>query len=116
MTTLTISPAVSCAPGIERVVATVSSVRTTASPMFSCSASENAIVTTASRPTMTNASVRRRRMVSVVVALTGEDLVGAEQLLEQHDPGKLMGQCHRAERQPVIGAGVAAAVAERPAD
>src|SRR4051794_19873941 len=117
MTTLTISPPVSFAPGIEPVVATVSSVRTKPSQTFSCSVSVKPTVPTASSPRITNPSVRRRRrMASVVVGLTGEDLVGAEELLEQHHPRELMRQGHRSQREPVIRAGVAAAVAERSAD
>src|SRR3954470_19530284 len=117
MTTLTISPPVSLAPGIEPVVATVSSVRTKPSQTFSCSVSVKPTVPTASSPRITNPSVRRRRrMESVVVGLTGEDLVGAEQLLEQHDPRELVRQGHRPEREPVVGGGVAAPVAEGPAD
>src|SRR5258707_13702084 len=98
MTTLTIWPAVSFAPGIEPVVATVSSVRTKACQTPSCSASENPIVPASSRIAMTTSSIARRRIVSVVVRLTGEDLVGAEELLEQHNTCELMGQGHRAER------------------
>src|SRR3954447_7420208 len=117
MTTLTISPAVSLAPGIDPVVATVSSVRTNASQALSCSASAKPIVpATSSSAMMTSSTASRRIVCLVVVRLTGEDLVGAEELLEQHDARELMGQGHRAERQPVVGARVAVAVTERAAD
>src|SRR3954454_5902964 len=91
-------------------------VRTNAFQTLSCSASAKPIVPNAISAPMTSASERTRRAVSVVVGLTGQDLVGAEQLLEQHDAGELVGQRHRAEREVVVGGGVAAAVAERPAD
>src|SRR5436305_3039078 len=40
-----------------------------------------------------------RRRGSVVVRLAGQDLVSAEQLLEQHHAGELVRQRHRAERE-----------------
>src|SRR3954451_21292378 len=100
MTTLTICPAVSFAPGIEPVVATVSSVRTNTSQTLSFSARANPMVPATRMIAMTTASTVSRRTVSVVVRLTGEDLVGAEELLQQHDPRELMGQGHGPERQP----------------
>src|SRR3712207_7241710 len=38
----------------------------------------------------------------MMVRLAGKDLVGPEQLLEQHDAGELVGQRHGAEREPVV--------------
>ena len=54
------------------------------------------------------ASTAERRssigVTSVMVGLAGEDLVGAEELLEQHDPRELVRERHRAEREPVVAA------------
>src|SRR4051794_41281118 len=50
----------------------------------------------------------------VVVRLVLQDLVGAEELLEQHGACELVGQRHRAERQAVVGA--LELEPERPAD
>src|SRR3954468_6480929 len=68
------------------------------------------------RPKMSSSSHPSRRTVSVVVRLTGDDLVGAEELLEEHDAGELVGQRHRAEREPVVDAVGGGAVAERAAE
>src|SRR5581483_210534 len=117
MTTLTTCPAVSCGSGTAPVVATTSSARTKPSQTLSPSASEKPIVPAASRTAMTPSSTARRRTVSlVVVRLTGEDLVGAEELLEQHDARELVGQGHRAEREAVVGRGLSPAQPERAAD
>src|SRR6476620_4385863 len=53
-------------------------------------------------------------MCSVMVRLTGEDLVRAEQLLEQHDAGQQVRQRHRSERDPLVA--VLELGAERAAD
>src|SRR3954447_26332897 len=45
-----------------------------------------------------------QRDASVVVGLVLQDLVGAEELLEQDDPRELVGQRHRPEREPVVRA------------
>ena len=42
-------------------------------------------------------------VTSMMVRLAGQDLVGAEELLEQHDAGQQVRQRHRPERQPVVG-------------
>src|SRR5688500_4388917 len=64
------------------------------------------------------ASTAERRssigVTSVMVGLAREDLVGAEELLEQHHARELVRERHRAEREPVIAAVQPAAV--RPAD
>ena len=41
---------------------------------------------------------------SVVVGLAGEDLVRPVELLEEHDARELVGEGHRAERQPLVDA------------
>src|SRR4051794_12522901 len=41
---------------------------------------------------------------SMMVGLARQDLVGPEQLLEQHHARELVGQRHRAEREPVVAA------------
>ena len=38
----------------------------------------------------------------MVVGLAGQDLVGAEELLEQHDPRELVRQGQRAQREAVV--------------
>ena len=38
----------------------------------------------------------------MVVGLARQDLVAAVDLLEQHDPGELVGQCRRSERQAMV--------------
>src|SRR5215210_4328573 len=43
-------------------------------------------------------------VTSVMVGLAGQDLVRAEQLLEQHDARELVRQRHRPEREPVVAA------------
>src|SRR4051794_21305407 len=50
----------------------------------------------------------------MVVGLVLQDLVGAEELLEQDDPRELVGQRHRPEREPVVRA--LELEPERPAD
>src|SRR5918992_1461749 len=40
----------------------------------------------------------------IVIRLAGKDLVGAEQLLQQHHPRELVGQGHRPERQAQVAA------------
>ena len=57
------------------------------------------------RPRRRRAARRAGRSgTSVMVGLAGEDLVGPEELLEQHDPGELVRERHRAERELVVGA------------
>src|SRR5918992_5929837 len=55
------------------------------------------------RPAQAGQADQSLRGPSVVVRLAGEDLVGPEQLLQQHHPGKLVGQRHRPERHPLVG-------------
>ena len=40
--------------------------------------------------------------MSVVIGLAGQDLVTTVELLEQHDPGELVRERHRPERQPHV--------------
>src|SRR5918998_1532012 len=39
---------------------------------------------------------------SMMVRLPGEDLVRAEELLDQHDAGELVRERHRTEREPLV--------------
>lgn len=54
--------------------------------------------------TAITASSSNRERLSVIVRLTREDLVRPVELLEQHDPGELVGQRHRSQRDPLVGA------------
>src|SRR3954470_13214869 len=79
--------------------------------------SETASVPPTSRQpsAMPSPRIRRRKWrSSVVVGLAGKDLVGAVELLEQHDARELVGQGHRPEREPVVDA--VELEAERAAD
>src|SRR3954454_432836 len=84
--------------------------------------SETASVPPTSRQpsAMPSPRIRRRKWrSSVVVGLAGKDLVGAVELLEQHDPGELVGQGHRPEREPVVDGvevGAERAADDEPAD
>src|ERR671921_2446373 len=113
--TLSACPATVSGGGIEPTVARMSSVQMKPRHAPTPSVAMNPAVPSARIATSTTASARRRRRKaaksrrsatrsSVVVGLVLEDLVGAEQLLEQHDPRELVGQRERAERQPMVGA------------
>jgi hypothetical protein len=49
-------------------------------------------------------------LTSMMVGLAGQDLVGAEELLEQHDTGELVGQGHGTEGEQLMLAGQGGAV------
>src|SRR3954469_10183473 len=111
--TFTACPATVSGGGIEPTVAMMSSdqmkPRHGPTPSVVISPSVPSTSTTA----RSTASVRRRRrnawnsrrsvIASVVVGLVLEDLVRAEELLEQHDARELVRQRQRPERQPVVG-------------
>src|SRR4051812_24724321 len=112
--TFTAWPASVSGGGIEPTVATMSSDQMKPRHGPTSSVTISPAVPSARMRASTTASDRMRRrnarssalsdMASVVVGLVLEDLVGAEELLEEHHAGELVGQRQRAEREAVVGA------------
>src|SRR3954447_293177 len=112
--TFTAWPASVSGGGIEPTVATMSSDQMKPRHGPTSSVTISPAVPSARMRASTTASDRMRRrnarssalsdMASVVVGLVLEDLVGAEELLEEHHAGELVGHRQRPEREAVVGA------------